>query len=474
MLPTFIFTGIKTLAGGTEAIDPFRSLIEGVIKIAIFIGYLWLTSLMKTMKRLYQYHGAEHKTIFCYEHGEELTVENVRKYKRFHPRCGTSFIFLTLAISILVYTVLPINSELFIVNFGVSQFVGDLLRICCKIIFLPIVVGISYELIRIAGRYDNILTRIISAPGLAIQRLTTKEPEDDRGSNRIYETGSPRKTGGCKVVIRQAVSLIKQRLSDAGTDDAEFDAKQIISEVSGKKLPFEELSDEQYAVCLDMAKRRAKGEPLQYILGSWDFYGRTFSVGEGVLIPRPETEQLCDLAIDHLKKTGGKAVDLCSGSGCIAITVALETGLSVSGIEISDKAYGYFVRNISLNNADSLVEPINADIFDETVISRFEDDSLSAVLSNPPYISSADMKTLRQELRFEPELALFGGEDGLDYYRRILPLWEKKLSLNGLFAVEIGEEQGAAVEEIFRSVSLSPVTIKDYSGHDRIVCAVKQ
>ena len=276
------------------------------------------------------------------------------------------------------------------------------------------------------------------------------------------------------MVIRQAVSLIKQRLSDAGTDDAEFDAKQIISEVSGKKLPFEELSDEQYAVCLDMAKRRAKGEPLQYILGSWDFYGRTFSVGEGVLIPRPETEQLCDLAIDHLKKTGGKAVDLCSGSGCIAITVALETGLSVSGIEISDKAYGYFVRNISLNNADSLVEPINADIFDETVISRFEDDSLSAVLSNPPYISSADMKTLRQELRFEPELALFGGEDGLDYYRRILPLWEKKLSLNGLFAVEIGEEQGAAVEEIFRSVSLSPVTIKDYSGHDRIVCAVKQ
>ena len=276
------------------------------------------------------------------------------------------------------------------------------------------------------------------------------------------------------MVIRQAVSLIKQRLSDAGTDDAEFDAKQIISEVSGKKLPFEELSDEQYAVCLDMAKRRAKGEPLQYILGSWDFYGRTFSVGEGVLIPRPETEQLCDLAIDHLKKTGGKAVDLCSVSGCIAITVALETGLSVSGIEISDKAYGYFVRNISLNNADSLVEPINADIFDETVISRFEDDSLSAVLSNPPYISSADMKTLQQELRFEPELALFGGEDGLDYYRRILPLWEKKLSLNGLFAVEIGEEQGAAVEEIFRSVSLSPVTIKDYSGHDRIVCAVKQ
>lgn len=178
MLPTFIFSGIQALCGDND-ISAFRSLVEGVLKIGIFIFYLWLTSLMKTMKRLYQYHGAEHKTIFCYENGDELTVENVRKYKRFHPRCGTSFIFLTLAISILVYTVLPINSEMFMQSFGVNQFMGDLLRICCKIIFLPFVVGISYELIRVAGRYDNLFTKIISAPGLAIQRLTTKEPADE-------------------------------------------------------------------------------------------------------------------------------------------------------------------------------------------------------------------------------------------------------------------------------------------------------
>ncbi|MBR4305394.1 MAG: DUF1385 domain-containing protein [Ruminiclostridium sp.] len=177
VLPTFIFSGIDALIPAD--ISPCRSLIEGIIKIVIFIAYLWLTSLMKTMKRLYQYHGAEHKAIFCYEHGDELTVENVRKYKRFHPRCGTSFLFLTLAISILVYTVLPVNSEIFVLNFGVSQIVGDILRICCKIIFLPVIVGISYELITLAGRYDNIVTRAISAPGLAIQRLTTKEPEDE-------------------------------------------------------------------------------------------------------------------------------------------------------------------------------------------------------------------------------------------------------------------------------------------------------
>ncbi|MBQ8789997.1 MAG: DUF1385 domain-containing protein [Ruminiclostridium sp.] len=177
VLPTLITTGIDAIVPAD--ISPFRSLIEGIVKILLFIGYLWLTSLMDTMKRLYQYHGAEHKTIFCYEHGEELTVENVRKYKRFHPRCGTSFIFLTLAISILVYTILPVNSEMFMSWLGVSQGIGDMLRICCKIIFLPIIVGISYELITLAGRYDNILTRIISAPGLGIQRLTTKEPADE-------------------------------------------------------------------------------------------------------------------------------------------------------------------------------------------------------------------------------------------------------------------------------------------------------
>ena len=177
ILPTLITTGIDAIV--PVDLSPFRSLIEGVVKIILFIVYLWLTSLMDTMKRLYQYHGAEHKTIFCYEHGEELTVENVRKYKRFHPRCGTSFIFLTLAISILVYTVLPVNSEMFMSWLGVSQGIGDMLSICCKIIFLPVIVGISYELITIAGRYDNIITRIISAPGLGIQRLTTKEPADE-------------------------------------------------------------------------------------------------------------------------------------------------------------------------------------------------------------------------------------------------------------------------------------------------------
>lgn len=176
-VPTWIFTGIQALVGDTD-ISPFRSLFEGIMKIIIYMAYLWLTSLLKDIRRTYEYHGAEHKTIAAFEAGEELKVENVKRHTRFHPRCGTSFIFLVLAISILVYSVVPINSEMFIEWLGVTQFIADLLRVVCKLILLPFIVGIGYEVIRLAGRYDNIITRIISAPGLAMQRLTTREPDD--------------------------------------------------------------------------------------------------------------------------------------------------------------------------------------------------------------------------------------------------------------------------------------------------------
>ncbi|MBR6811887.1 MAG: DUF1385 domain-containing protein [Oscillospiraceae bacterium] len=160
MLPTFV----AGLVGKNISSAILKNLIEGIIRIVIFLCYMFLCSRMGDIKRVFSYHGAEHKTIFCYEAGEELTVENVRKYSCHHPRCGTSFLFVVMIISILVFAVVS-WSNVFI-------------RMALRIVLLPVVVGISYEINRFVGRHDNILTKILTAPGLALQNLTTFEPDD--------------------------------------------------------------------------------------------------------------------------------------------------------------------------------------------------------------------------------------------------------------------------------------------------------
>lgn len=169
-LPALIFDGLNALTKG--GILPLKGVIEGVMRIVIFVAYIALVSQMKDIKRVFGYHGAEHKTIFCYERGEALTVENVRKQSRFHPRCGTSFIFVILIISILV-------SSLLLLIFPELGNPGNrILWICIKLLALPVTMGFGYEFIRYAGRHENWLTKSLSAPGLWMQRLTTKEPDD--------------------------------------------------------------------------------------------------------------------------------------------------------------------------------------------------------------------------------------------------------------------------------------------------------
>lgn len=159
LLPTFIIGLIG------KNIDFFwKNILEGAVRIVIFTTYIYLVSKLKDIKRVFMYHGAEHKTIFCYEKKEELTVENVRKFPRLHPRCGTSFLLIVMVISIFVFSFLKWDN--------VIQ------RSVMRILLMPIVMGISYEIIKLAGKYDNILTRIISAPGMWLQNLTTVEPDD--------------------------------------------------------------------------------------------------------------------------------------------------------------------------------------------------------------------------------------------------------------------------------------------------------
>lgn len=162
ILPTFIVG----LFGAAIRSTVVKSLVEGAVKITIFLLYLTLVSRLDDIKRVFMYHGAEHKTIACYEAGEELTVENVRGKSRYHPRCGTSFLLIVLVISILVFSAVTWSSIL--------------LRVGLKLLSLPIVVGVAYEIIKLAGRYDNPVTRAVSAPGMWLQRLTTVEPDDSQ------------------------------------------------------------------------------------------------------------------------------------------------------------------------------------------------------------------------------------------------------------------------------------------------------
>ena len=162
----FIPTGLSSLLKPLLGAGVGLSLIEGLIKVIILVGYMWLCSRMKEIHRVFEYHGAEHKSIACYEAGLPLTVENIRPQRRFHPRCGTSFLFLVVFISIIVGSFISWDNPA--------------IRMLLKLALIPVVVGISYELIKLAGRSDGILTRIISAPGMWLQRITTCEPDDSQ------------------------------------------------------------------------------------------------------------------------------------------------------------------------------------------------------------------------------------------------------------------------------------------------------
>ena len=259
---------------------------------------------------------------------------------------------------------------------------------------------------------------------------------------------------------------IKQALADAGAFDADFEAREIIREYTGRALPLTgDISADEERMIDEAVRRRKTGEPLQYIFGKWEFYGLPFYVGEGVLIPRPETELLVDTASERLN-AGSTALDLFSGSGCIPVSIAKTTGARCFAVELHDAAFGYLKRNIALNGVEKQVTAVQADACDGTLFGDMRFDCISA---NPPYVTEAEMRELPENVRYEPETALFGGRDGLDFYRKFIPAWVGRLADGGVMAVETGETQGEAVSEIMRENGLKPAIIKDYAGLDRVV-----
>lgn len=262
-------------------------------------------------------------------------------------------------------------------------------------------------------------------------------------------------------------------------ESADFETTCIFQDMLGEKFPMlapkELVPDDKAEKILSLSKRRSEGYPLQYLLGQWEFWGCNFKVGEGVLIPRPDTETLVEQVLDICRReklTAPKIADLCSGSGCIAAALQKELpNAEVYAVELSDKAIFYLEQNIELNGCGS-IHIIKGDVLkDETAQQIIE---LDILVCNPPYLTARDMSELESEVRYEPGSALFGGEDGLDFYRRLTSLWRTSIKNGGYIAYEFGMGQHDAVKDILEKNGFADTELRrDAGGIIRTAAAKK-
>lgn len=267
-------------------------------------------------------------------------------------------------------------------------------------------------------------------------------------------------------------------MESAEIPDSDFNTLCIFQDVLGDKmpllLPYMNVEADKEAAILEMVDKRISGVPLQYILGEWEFWGLPIKVGEGVLIPRPDTETLVEDVLEIVRKNGmtsPKIADLCSGSGCIALALKSEIpSADVYAVELSEKALAYLTENIRLNNADITV--IHGDVLSTETAENLTE--LDIIVSNPPYLTEKDMTELQAEVRKEPETALFGGNDGLDFYRAMTPIWRKSLKIGGCLCYEFGMGQEADLEKIMIENNFEDLKFsRDGGGIIRTVTAKK-
>lgn len=271
------------------------------------------------------------------------------------------------------------------------------------------------------------------------------------------------------LTIFNAYMAAKKELKSVGIETFGFEAREIIKHVTGYDNATimakysETLTPIQQTMFNDVLRRRKERYPLQYLLGEWSFYGLPFYVGQGVLVPRADTETLVDFALEKLGDKEAQVLDLCSGSGCIAIAVAKNSNAEVSAVEKYDVPFSYLEKNIKRNRAN--VTAIKSDLFSYAPNTKFD-----LILSNPPYISADEMALIDEETSHEPDEALYGGEDGLMFYRYIASEYKKHIKTGGTLAFEVGFSQSAAVQEILRVTGYKNIgTRKDINSHERVV-----
>ena len=274
-------------------------------------------------------------------------------------------------------------------------------------------------------------------------------------------------------MLKDVLRRSREALSCGGIENADYEAQCIIEHVTGFDRARQiahgdaELTDTQKQNIDFIIEKRLTRYPLQYLLNSWSFMGFPLTVGEGVLIPRDDTEVCAGLCLDHLRdKPNAQAVDLCSGSGAIAIALEKLGGANVTAVELSDKAFYFLEKNIKDNGCSA--KALKGDVL--TCHRDFAEGSLDLIVSNPPYIRSGDIEGLQPEVRYEPAMALDGGADGLDFYRAIIRDWSPKLKSGGALVFELGEGQADEVAAMMRAHCFVSIrTALDFGGCQRAI-----
>lgn len=503
IFPTYSVNVLKHVTKNSILLN----LAEGILRLLIFVLYVLLISKMNDVRRLFRYHGAEHKTIHCYENGLELTTANAKGFYTLHPRCGTSFVMFVLIISLILFSFL-----------GWPNLVW---RIASRLLLMPVIAGISYELLKWAGRSDNVVVKVLSWPGLMMQKLTTGEPDEDQlevaivslravlgelepgiisasgdtagaeardadgeaeAEESIFDALDNKRYDEDVAMVRNLVREGRKKLQVAGVSNPDGDADDIFCYVTGFThneiitRDTELLSESDMADYRERILERASGMPLQYITRVQEFMGLPFRVNENVLIPRLDTEVLVDQVlgiIGGMELEHPDVLDMCTGSGAIGVSIAhMVSDASVKMTDISEQALATAMKNSELNGVLERSSFALGNMFS----ALRSDEQFDIIVSNPPYIKSDIIETLAPEVKdHEPRLALDGGEDGLDAYKVIANNAAAHLKDGGVLALEIGYDQGEAVAFLLeRTHYYKPAAIiKDLAGKNRVVVAEK-
>jgi len=470
LLPRFIISLIPAVQGNV-----WEYVLLGVFKLLIFLAYLGLILFLKDIRRLYQYHGAEHKTINAFERGVELTPKKVKECSRIHDRCGTSFLFIVLFVNIVIISLVTwvFHTYVFSVDNSVARF---FINLGIELVLLPLIAGISYEILKFLAKFDNKFVNFFKAPGMLLQKtMTTREPDDEMievaiaAFKKVLEMDNDESVPETEFVTAGILSkmLEKTKKEFAEKEIDESDAEWIyalVLDVKRSELKTERtVKPSESKKIREIVEKRLAGRPLWYIIGDTEFYGCNIRVDERALIPRPETEILADSVVKSAEN-GDKILDMCTGSGCIAVSVAKalqNKEVTVTGADVSDAAIMLAKENAKLNGVS--VNFIQSDLF-AGVRGRF-----NIIVCNPPYIKSGEIPFIQKEVReHEPRVALDGGEDGLDFYRRIAKDVRSYLVKDGMLIMECGEGQANDILQIFPKREYA-IVLKDLAGVDRFV-----